>query len=420
MTTDVLVVGKGPAALAAAAALAGEGLAVTVLGPPGAPRWSATYAAWADELRQAGHPDAAAHVWPEAAVQTSGEGPRVLPRAYAVLHNERLAASLVARCEAAGVRWASGEARAATHTAEGTTVRAADGAEHAARLVVDASGHRPALVCRPEEPPQAFQSAVGFLLRVEDEVLPPRRAVLMDWRDDHLGAGEERGPPTFLYALPLGEGRVFVEETALAARPAAPYPLLERRLRLRLEAMGLDAALVERTERVWIPMGGALPDGGQRVVGFGAAAGMVHPATGYSVVRSLAAAPALARTIARALGRPGASPERAARAAWETLWSADDRRRYALQRFGMEVLLTLDPAETRGFFDGFFRLPPEDWGGYLAGTLPAAGLARVMARFFALAPAALRTRMTTSAMGPMGRELAGTWLGSFSRLFGMA
>ena len=37
---------------------------------------------------------------------------------------------------------------------------------------------------------------------------------------------------------------------------------------------------VEEEEYCYIPMGGELPDLAQRVVGFGGAANMVHPATG--------------------------------------------------------------------------------------------------------------------------------------------
>lgn len=37
---------------------------------------------------------------------------------------------------------------------------------------------------------------------------------------------------------------------------------------------------VEEEEYCYIPMGGELPDLAQRIVGFGGAANMVHPATG--------------------------------------------------------------------------------------------------------------------------------------------
>lgn len=413
---DVLVVGKGPAALAAAAALAGQGLRTGVLGPAGPLHWPARYGAWADDLAAAGHADAAGRSWP-AAVMDAGEGRRhVLPRAYALVDNARLLATLAGRCDGGGVAWVDGVAASVAHEARRSLVTLQDGSRVAARVVVDASGHRPALVERDAEPAQAFQTAFGLSLRVEGTPLDPGQAVLMDWSDDHLSADGRGGVPTFLYAFPLDPGRVFVEETALAARPAVGYDVLETRLRTRLRAMGIDATHVEGTERVLIPMGGALPDPRQRVVGFGAAAGMVHPATGYSVVRSLAAAPALAATLARELGR-GARPSYAAREAWRTVWPADALRRHALYRFGMETLLTLDGQATREFFDRFFELPQEDWGGYLADRLPSAELARIMARFFATVPGELRNRMTASAMGPMGRELAASVFGSVTRLF---
>jgi lycopene beta-cyclase len=416
VTADVLVVGKGPAALAAAAALAGHGLAVTVLGPPGPPRWDATYAAWLDNLRDAGFADAAARTWPKAVVHTGEVGTHVLPHPYAVLDNDRLAATLLARCAAGGVRWAAGEARSATHHPGHTAVALADGGSLDARVVVDASGHGPALVRRAAAPPQAYQTAVGFVVRGAVPAVPPGRVVLMDWRDGHLPPGEEeRGAPSFLYAFALDGGRTFVEETSLAARPALAFSTLERRLRMRLAALGLDGAAVESTERVWIPMGGALPNGGQRVVGFGAAGGMVHPATGYSVARSLRAAPVLAAALAGALGRPGATPALAAREAWDALWPAGARREHALYRFGMEVLLSLGAPATRAFFDHFFRLPAPVWQGYLSGTLGGAGLAAAMARFFTRAPGELRRRMAGTMASRAGRDLASTLLGTLSR-----
>lgn len=51
------------------------------------------------------------------------------------------------------------------------------------------------------------------------------------------GSGEEA--PSFLYAMPLGGNRVFLEETCLVAKPALPFAVLKRRLMRRLEAMGV-------------------------------------------------------------------------------------------------------------------------------------------------------------------------------------
>ena len=53
--------------------------------------------------------------------------------------------------------------------------------------------------------------------------------------------GTQREVPSFLYAMPVAAGRVFLEETCLVAKPALPFATLKRRLHRRLEAMGIKA-----------------------------------------------------------------------------------------------------------------------------------------------------------------------------------
>jgi lycopene epsilon-cyclase len=145
--------------------------------------------------------------------------------------------------------------------------------------------------------------------------------IFMDYRDYNIqdtkkSAFEEI--PTFLYAMPLSPTRVFFEvhltcliqtsfhgddgnhcpvyviavrrwnhclilfsqETCLAARPALPFSLLQERLEARLEKMGIKVIHMHEEEWSYIPVGGTLPDTTQQHLGFGAAASMVHPATG--------------------------------------------------------------------------------------------------------------------------------------------
>lgn len=45
--------------------------------------------------------------------------------------------------------------------------------------------------------------------------------------------------PSFLYAMPLADGQVFLEETCLVARPTLPFSVLKRRLYRRCAAMGI-------------------------------------------------------------------------------------------------------------------------------------------------------------------------------------
>lgn len=177
-----------------------------------------------------------------------------------------------------------------------------------------------------------------------------------------------------MYAMPLGavsggNQRVFFEETSLVARPALSVGECARRARLRLEKRGVEIVETDaaETEYCYIPMGGPIPDGRQRIVAFGAAASLVHPATGYQVCRALAAAPAVAAALSASLKRAPRDADGAAAAAYGALWprSAVLQREFAL--FGGEFLMTLDAEALRGWFDGFFRLPPPVWSGFLAG-----------------------------------------------------
>ena len=49
--------------------------------------------------------------------------------------------------------------------------------------------------------------------------------------------------------------------------------------------MGVNVGEVFEEEFCYIPMGGDLPRKGQRVVGIGAAGGLVHPSTGFQICR---------------------------------------------------------------------------------------------------------------------------------------
>jgi lycopene cyclase-like protein len=404
---DVLVLGKGPAALAAAAALAERGLAVGVLSPTGPVHWPAEYGAWADELERIGQPELAQHRWTHTVIGLGEPERRLLPHAYVRIDKLRLAEQLLQRSEAGGVRWLDGTAAGAVHDASGTTVRCRDGTEIRTRLVVDASGHRPVLVQRASNPAPGFQTAFGLVIPYDGPLFPPGQALLMDWDAAWLPETERAAaPPTFLYAMPLGDGRLFVEETVLVGRPAVSLKFLEQRLLRRLAHLGVPVGQRLEEERCWIPMGGALPDLSQRVVGFGGAAAMVHPATGYMLTRVLRSAPQLAAAVADSLGGNGASPERAARTAWEALWPPDQRHRRDLFCFGMEVLLQLNPRQTREFFAAFFSLPSADWQGYFNDRLSAEELRSVMARLFVSLPYGLQATLARAALSRSGLDLA--------------
>jgi lycopene beta-cyclase len=397
MANDILVVGAGPAALAIAAALCDQGLRVAGLAPdaPEAP-WRQTYGIWRDEAAALGLAHTLAHAWEDSSVYTSlGQLP--LGRTYALFENRRLQAHLLGRCQRAGMRWQRGAAAAASHDSHGSTVTSATGDEHAARLVIDASGHNPALLRRPAARDLAYQAAYGIVATIERPPVRAGRCVLMDYRAEHLPAAERAGPPTFLYAMDLGGGRYFVEETSLAHAPGLKLALLERRLYRRLAWLGALPEQILHVERCLFPMNPPLPDLRQSVVGYGAAAGMVHPASGYSVGASLRRAPQVAAAVAAALGRTAGHPRVVAEAAWEALWPAERQRKHQLYLFGLASLLGCNTAQLQGFFQIFYRLPQQQWAGYLADTLPPSGVAATMLRLFLAAPPALRLALAGAA-----------------------
>jgi lycopene cyclase-like protein len=162
---------------------------------------------------------------------------------------------------------------------------------------------------------------------------------------------------------------------------------------------------VEHEEFCLFPMNPALPHPDQRVVGFGGAASMVHPSSGYLVGALLRRAPPLADAIAAGLGGTSSGAAIAsgalAGAAWEGLWPADLRRRHALYRFGLEKLMRFEEARLRRFFHAFFHLPNEQWYRFLTNTLPLPELVGAMLRLFASAPNDVRTGLLL----PQGREL---------------
>ena len=152
--------------------------------------------------------------------------------------------------------------------------------------------------------------------------------------------------PSFLYVLPVDEDTVFVEETCLVARVQVPFDELKRRLYRRLSRMGLSVTLEDilEEEASWIPLGGTPPVAPQRTLAYGAAAGLVHPASGYSIVNSLRRAPGFAQAVVEGLkqregglGPEGGGPitnsnsgmgmiPASSALGWDVLWGDEPRR----------------------------------------------------------------------------------------------
>eukprot|EP01023_Acetabularia_acetabulum_P068608 TRINITY_DN9753_c2_g2_i3.p1 TRINITY_DN9753_c2_g2~~TRINITY_DN9753_c2_g2_i3.p1 ORF type:complete len:335 (+),score=46.79 TRINITY_DN9753_c2_g2_i3:182-1186(+) len=195
--------------------------------------------------------------------------------------------------------------------------------------------------------------------------------------------------PSFLYAMPLGGNRVFLEETCLVGRPPMPFETLKRRLNRRLDTLGIHVKQIFDEEWSYIPVGGPLPVGNQDVVAFGASACLVHPSTGYSIARSLREAPQLAQKIVPVL-RSNKSRQETAQAVWDIIWSREKRAQASFHVFGMELLNSLSLQEIEAFFSTFFNLPRMYWEGFLGSTLSSYQLLVFAFLTYVFAPAIVR------------------------------
>ena len=378
--TQVAVLGLGPAGRATASRLAAAGVEVVAVDPAPQRRWTPTYAAWADELP----------AWlPDGVVASRTDHPRAwageerrLARTYVVLDTPGLQEHL----GLGGVAVRKGS----VVDADAHRVVLADGSALEADLVLDARGTRVG-------PDRAAQTAYGVVVS-DERAAPAGGPWFMDWRPDH-GAGPA-APPSFLYAVPLGGGRTLLEETCLVGRPALGLDELRRRLERRLAARGVVLDGDEPVERVRFsveaeagsPRPGRRPPDA-RPVALGARAGVMHPATGYSVAVSLRLAEDVAQAVA--VGRD----------VWSVLWPPAARRVQRLRETGLTTLLRLPPSGVERFFAAFFTLPPARQRAYLSDRTDPAGTLAAMARMAGTLPPALTAVAVTSALpGRRGRR----------------
>lgn len=448
---DAAVVGCGPAGLALAAELAKRGVNVVLVGLD-AP-FVNNYGVWRDEFAEVGLEGTLDHVWDDAVCFFREATEVRVPRAYGRVCRRRLRAELLRRCADAGVRFVPGEVEGVAPAAPGaadpwapTALEVKGRAEPVrARLVTLASGAAAGRLLRYEgaAPSVAAQTAYGVEAEVEgyDSSYDPSSMLFMDFRRHHSGLwpgtagrqrpgqhpngaaglwGTEKEVPSFLYAMPLGGNRVFLEETCLVAKPALPFAVLKRRLERRCEALGLRIKQVHEEEWSYIPTGGALPEADQPLTAFGAAANLVHPATGYSIARSLREAPGMAAAITVAL-KDQPSAREASKFVWEALWTQEKRRQAAFHVFGMELLCQLDVNATADFFTTFFALPSSFWRGFLASKLSSVNLLGFAAATFVLAPLNIKARLVGHLLtDPAGQYLIKVYTGKNKEVEGAA
>ena len=189
---DVAVVGGGPAALCIAAALAERKLEVTLVAPqdPAAP-WPNTYGIWGEEVDSLGLSSLLEHRWSNTVSYFgSGDGGDQGQvrhgRDYGLFDKQALQQYWLDGLSAGGVQHCNDSVQNVEHRVDGSWLSMASGDSLRARLVIDASGHNPALLHRPSDGPVAGQAAYGVVGRFSRPPVDPDQFVLMDYRCDHL------------------------------------------------------------------------------------------------------------------------------------------------------------------------------------------------------------------------------------------
>lgn len=399
---EVLIIGAGPAALRLAAACCNAGLTTACVAPSPTARWVNNYGAWSDELEGLDVPEATVRMkWDSTVVHVPET--IVLPRSYTHFSTPQLQQWLLQEAQQHGATLHTGTVAAVTHHSSHSTAVLQSGDMLSARIIVDASGHAGGFVRRARSGASSWQCAFGALLHVPNgHPWALNQMVLMDFRLPPSASADWQETPTFLYAMPFDRNHVFVEETSLVHSTPPSMDVLSSRLKLRLQDMDVHGASLD-TERCRIRMTAPPVVHGQRIMAYGAAADMVHPATGYQLIRALHGAAPVAAAMATALQQH--DPKRAALAAWDMLWPTSRRKSWALYRFGADILAGLNHAQTQLFFSTFFSLPPHQWQGFHSATQPPADVARAMTTFFLHAPSPIRGRLLNAGLSRSGASL---------------
>ncbi len=327
---DLCVVGLGPTGRALAHRATRAGFRVAAIDPRPDRLWPPTFSCWIDELPEWLPPSAVATRIPKPTVWTKSQ--HRIDRPYCVLSKSGLH-------DALPLDDATVVAGRATRV-EVNEVELTDGTVLRAATVFDTRG-LPALGQR------RAASAHGIFVDAETAapMVTEGEGLLLDWRPEN-GAGPDE-PPSFLYAVPLGNGTVIFEETSLGLRCGMPQRELHRRTLNRLAAHSIRLTGAEPTEAAHYPLDQPPPKKGTaQVVPFGSRGGMMHPCTGYSVAHSLG----LVDTALAAL-RTGRDPI-------ADLWPWQARLVYWMRLRGLWGMGRLTTEQSVAMFDAFFSAAP--------------------------------------------------------------
>ena len=394
---DVLVIGGGPAGMAIASALGKEKLKVDVLSPNGPNEtWPNTYGIWGNEVDQLGLDSLLEYRWKNT-VSFFGNGsskahdfenkPTEHLLEYGLFDKKKLHTYWLNECNKSLIQWHQGLANKINFEEFKSTVITEDGKSYSARLVIDATGYDPIFLKLNTSEPLAVQTCYGIVGNFSKPPLEKDQFVLMDYRCDHLSEKQKKEPPTFLYAMDMGDGKYFLEETQLGLVNPLTMEDLKSRLEKRLAHRDIEITSKQHEELgLFLPMNMPLPDFKQPILGYGGAASMVHPASGYLIGNVLRRAPLVAKAISDAMEDKNLPTMLIAKIGWESLWPKDLVRKKSLYQFGLEKLMRFDEKLLREFFESFFQLPKNQWYGFLTDTLSLKEIVNAMWVMFIKAP----------------------------------
>ncbi len=395
---DILILGSGPAALCLASELSSQNLSIKCISTKSPhDKWGNTYGIWASELEDLDLDSLLSHRWTNTCSffgdgnKKNGNKPTEHHYDYGLIDREAFQNELLKRCK--GITWLKETAIDIYTVNKISEVVCESGLKLKSRLVIDASGHKSNFIKRPILKEVAQQAAYGIVGKFSCPPVNRNQFVLMDFRSDHLAKNELLEPPSFLYAMDLGNDVFFVEETSLANYPALTKDLLKERLQKRLNSKGILIQDIFHEEDCLFPMNLPLPFKNQAILAFGGAASMVHPASGYMVGSLLRRAPLLAKKLKIYLKNPNLSSIELAKKGWDVLWPSELIQRHKLYLYGLKRLMSFNEKMLRSFFLNFFHLSTEEWSGFLTNTLPLPKLIFVMSKMFIKSPLRIKLGM---------------------------
>ena len=409
---QIVVIGSGPAALSVAVSLAETGVSVSVVAPDPFAAWVPNYGGWADQFPEDFAKNFFQQTYAAPCVRlpkSGGASEKVLRGRYARIHKTKLQESYLSALKECRVSFY--DTKVLTIEADGAqdTLQLESGQVLTADLVIDASGAQSPFVQKQGKGKEAYQLAYGQTIQTKPHGYRCGEMRFMDFTP----LQDNENIATFLYAMPLSHDTLFVEETILATRQQVSFDFLKDRLSKRLKKEGIEVTGVLDEEFCKIPLGLPLPKGQQRVIPFGAAASMVHPASGYLFSRIIATAPELAQLIASNLGeQPKAD---LLKAGLDLIWPSSRRRTRELYMIGLEMLTRMDPKRNRDFFNAFFELPLESWRGFLDDTMSHYELGLTMSKMFALSKTGLRFSLVHNTVSHASEHLFNAVSPSFTR-----